>query len=640
MKNIVKAFAAVGTGCLMLTSCDNDEFLTVTQYDILQADVQFANDESAYMGLNAIYAYNNVSKEDNSWGYKPNLFTGSHPTMDTQCTGWDVKFLDQTWDDGVGELGEGWKHCYTAISRANLFLANLAAAEDFNEATKMGITKEAKVKLEGEAKALRAYFYMWLAQTFGRVPMLADGEDYGNTPVKASADTYDEMWDFIIKDLKEAAALLEWTPTNGEYGRCTKGMALTYLADAYMWKAYRQGCDNLGAWTKAQSDANGTVVKECYTNAKTTLETVINSGTYSLSTNFATNWDPRGFWNSECIWAMCSDEGDKYSSWGGDRTITFCNPNMFKWFTACTNNGGWGSQFLSWEWYSIYEKGDLRRDGSCATGQVPAADLEKWGILPSDKVNGYHPYLQYTVGPTDELTKHFHCGQGELAPSIWTTKIWRNAYADGKDGNSWGAAMWSPTIIYGKRYANVLLDYAECCFRLGDEAKGWAQLDALRNRAWGNLTVGQDYSDYCTYFNAMYKEVGFTDKSMDKYPFGLDATVSVPSAKEYYTALQAKANRKGYKHTSEAWKVAVNEERRKEFNSEWCLLPDMVKSGYIEDHINYNYPIDETKGDDLRDYPWTHRVFEFDARKMDMPIPSIEILKNSAIQQNPAYRGN
>ena len=124
---------------------------------------------------------------------------------------------------------------------------------------------------------------------------------------------------------------------------------------------------------------------------------------------------------------------------------------------------------------------------------------------------------------------------------------------------------------------------------------------------------------------------------MTEYPIGvLKATVSVPSAKEYYTKLKATPNRAGYTHTSEAWKIAVNEERRKEFNSEWCLCPDMIKSGYMEDHIDYNYPKDDG-GSDYPNYPWSKREFDFDIRKMDMPIPADEILKNSLLKQNPGY---
>ena len=627
MKKLIKYFALAGLGIVALTSCNNDDFLDVPQYDILDIESQFAGDEYARRGLNGIYAYNNVSKQDNSWGYKPNLFTGSHPTMDTQCTGWDVKFFNQTWDANVGELGEGWAHAYAAICRANLYLAGLEEAED--------ISASCKKLCEGEARALRGYFYTWLATTFGRVPMLATGEDFNNTPNKAAAETYEEMWDFIIEDFSKASQLLDWTPYGGQYGRCTKGMAKAYLADAYMWKAYR--CPEVAA--------------DCYNKAKAELKSIIDSGTYKLATNFATNWDPAGFWNEECIWAMCSDEGEQWSSWGGDRTITFCNPNMFKWFTACPENGGWGSQYLSWEWYSCYEPGDTRRDASCATGAVPEDQMAKYGIEKSKVVWGFHPYLKDSLGTKNDAgqvvkpfinadgvlagtkTMQFHFTNGEFAPAIWTTKIWRNAYAD---GNSWGVQMWSPTIIYGKRYANVLLDYAECCFRTNDETTGWAQLDILRNRAWGNLTVGEDYSKYFAHFNNVYSGNG-KNVTMTEYPIGvLTAPVTVPSAKEYYTKLHATPNRVGYTHKTEVWKVAVNEERRKEFNSEWSLCPDMIKSGYIQDHIDYNYPKDNG-GDDYANYPWSKREFDFDINKMDMPIPADEIMKNTLLKQNPGY---
>ena len=629
MKKLIKYFALAGLGIVALSSCNNEEFLDVPKYDILDIASQFEGDDNARLGLNGIYAYNNVSKQDNSWGYKPNLFTGSHPTMDTQCTGWDVKFLNQTWDANVGELGEGWAHAYAAICRANLYLAGLETAEN--------VSASAKKFCEGEARALRGYFYSWLATTFGRVPMLATGEDFSNTPNKAAAETYEEMWDFIIEDFSKAAELLEWNPYNNQYGRCTKGMAKAYLADAYMWKAFR--CPETAA--------------DCYNKAKAELKSIIDSGTYKLATNFATNWDPAGFWNEECIWALCSDEGNEWSSWGGDRTITFANPNMLKWFCACPENGGWGAEYLSWEWYDSYEPGDTRRDASCATGAVPADQMEKYGIEKSNVVWGFNPYLKDSLGVKNDAgqvvkpfinpegvesgtkTMQFHFTNGEFAPAIWTTKIWRNAYAD---GNSWGTQMWSPTIIYGKRYSNVLLDYAECCFRTGDEASGWAAIDEVRNRAWGNLTIGQDYSKYFAHFNNVYSGNG-KSITMTEYPVGvLKAKVTVPSAKEYYTALQATPNRVGYTHKSEAWKVAVNEERRKEFNSEWCLCPDMIKSGYIEDHIDYNYPKDNG-GSDYANYPWSKREFDFDVNKMDMPIPADEIMKNTLLKQNPGYAG-
>ena len=649
-----KSIDSLLAGALVLagfSSCNNDKFLDVTQYDILSIESQFENDDNARLGLTGIYAYNHASKEDPEWGYKPNLFTGTHPTMDTQCTGWDIMFLDQTWTAEKGELGQGWVHCYAAINRANLYLAGLEEAEN--------VSDEAKKLCEGEARALRGYFYTWLATTFGRVPMLSTGEDFSNTPNKAAAETYEEMWDFIIEDFSKASELLDWKPYNGQYGRCTKGMALAYLADAYMWKAFR--CPD--------------VAPECYNKAKSALKSIIDSNTYRLSNNFATNWDPAGFWNDECIWAMCADEGQEWSEWDGSkRTVGWTNANMLKWFTAPSGeNGGWGAEFLSWEWYACYEPGDTRRDASCATGAVPEDQLAKYGIEKSNVVWGYNPYLKEAVGMVDSdptspnygkvvepeyemkdgeqtikkgtKTKRFKMlNDGMYAPSIWTTKFWRTAYASGD--NSWGTQMWAPVIIYGKRYSNVLIDYAECCFRTNDESTGWAMLDKIRDRAWGNLSMNENYEKYFAHYNNVYTAYPWQGSSsvptnMTEYPVGvLTAKVTVPSAKEYYTKLASTPNRVGYVHKSEAWKVAVNEERRKEFSSEWCLCPDMVRSGYIEDHINYNYPKDDGGGKNTPNYPWTKRSFDFDIRKMDMPIPAVELLKNTLLKQNPGYAGN
>lgn len=81
MRNIAKCFAVMGLACIALSSCDNDKFLDVPHYDILDIESQFGSDDNALRGLNGIYTFNQGSSQDNNWGFKPNLFTGSHPTM-------------------------------------------------------------------------------------------------------------------------------------------------------------------------------------------------------------------------------------------------------------------------------------------------------------------------------------------------------------------------------------------------------------------------------------------------------------------------------------------------------------------------------------------------------------------------------
>lgn len=630
MKTINKFLSVVAIlgASFALASCNNEDFLATTQYDIVDGDAMFQSDANAIMGMTAVYkALNPNDATDGDWGFKPNLMTGCHPTCDTQATGWDKDWMVQNWNAGSAELGQGWAHCYAGISRANEFLAGL-------EATNTALTPALKQSLEGEARAVRAFFYMWLGTSFGRVPMLMTGESYITDPQKARAETYVEMWDVIIEDLEAASQLLSWQPYNGEYGRATKGMALAYLGDAYMWKAYRLS-DGANGQTQ---DANA--AKECYQKAANCFKQILDSKTYELSRSFTTNWDPAGAWNKETIWVEMLDEGDNASKWE-----TMVARIMIKWYTACQANGGWGSEFLSWEWWSCFEPGDKRREGSACTGAVPQINpndpkydpkYEGW-YVPS--VWGKHPYLGEPIQkPEEAWTAHFHNNFGEPAPSIWTMKLWRTASAaDDLGANSWGQYMWSTTPIYWKRLANVYIDYAECLFRLNGEndATAWALLDELRQRAFGNLEVGHAdelTAKFLPFYQNLAQKYGRTAITEYPIPFST-ATVNVTPAKTNYTNLKAA---KGFGDCP-VWKIAVNEERRKEFCSEWCLRPDMQRSGYLKYQIEYNYPKQDKTSDELRDWPWSNRNYEYNEQKMDMPIPAGELTKNKLCDQNPGY---
>jgi hypothetical protein len=605
MKNISKIFFTL-TSCLFLlgiNSCNEDEFLTIPHYSILAADQMFKTDQDAKAGLVGCYDMMlPVGETNGDWGIKPNLFIGGHPTMDTQATGWDKDWNVQNWTPGSAELLSGWRHAYKAISRCNDFLAGLEAAQN--------ITPALKVSLEGQARSVRAFFYMFLAKSFARVPMLATGENYINTPHKARAATYSEMWDFIINDLKTAADKLDWEPLNGEYGRCTKGFALSYLGEAYMWKAFRVP-------DKAA---------ENYTLAAAALKQVIESGKYELNPSFTTLWDPGAVWTKECIWEEVLDEGSQWNSWSN---LTDAH-NWMTYLVACPATGGWGTLYLSWEWWSSYEQGDKRRDASGVQGAVP--DINPDWKSPTNY--GYNPYLQQSIVTDDKLTSHYHFFKdGEAAPSIWSLKYWRSCRADWK-------AMWGPQQIYYKRYANVLFDYAECLFNLNgaNDATAWGYINQIRERAFGNLEVGKKAALTATYF-PYYRDLATFYKATapTEYPIPFNETpVTVPDAQTYYT--QVKADKS---FSSPVWLVALGMERRKEFNAEWCLAQDLIRSGFMEDHITHNYPkgLGYPNTNPLVQDAWqTYRTFDYNPAKMDMPIPTEELLKNPLCDQNEAYK--
>lgn len=670
--------ALCGTMGLGLTSCDNDKFLDVTHYKLLSDNAMFESDANAIKGMTGCYElllprgsddpqnpYNGMSDDC----YKYWIFNGLHPTMDSQASGWDKDFMTQGWTSSQAQLKSFWRQSYACAQRCNDFLAGIEEAENLSE--------DVKNHLKGEAMALRGFEFFGLANTFGKVPLLITGENYNNTPTKPNASSFQELWDFIIADFEGAAKLLDWEPFQGQYGRCTKGMALTFLGDAYMWKAYT-----------VPETAN-----ECYQKAYDAFQQVINSGTYELSPSYTALYDAAEAWPKECIWQILLNSGDDYGTW--DNTKNAMARGWTGFYFGPTSNGAWGTFQMSYELYDSFEnyldgeyKGsfDKRRDGSMVTGTIPyemwkdhptweqrVKPTQKWldyaaskGYLRGYKSDGdplepkfvfnqaeydaykitdegdngrydplhpigFNPFNQEFVGWCG-----FHWASADPAPTIWSTKHWRNGR-----GCDWSTGMlWLVDHIYFKRYANVLLDQAECCFNLGKDAEGWALVNQIRERAFGNLEVGKDFTKNTEYFQKIadfYGDQGHGDAvDLDgNYPFPMNTeTVKVPDAQAFYTQVKATM---GY--DSPVWKVAINQERRKEFSAEPYLRSDMHKSGFLEDHVNHVYPKNTLPefGPTVITEWRTARNFDFSMDKMFMPIPENEILMNSEVQQNPGY---
>lgn len=616
--------AFTGIAILGVTSCDNNEFLTVDHYDILPANQMFKTQEDALSGLNGIYdcLFADATYAD-SWNYKPQLFFGCHPTLDTQATGYDVQWGNQAWTSDDSELGKGYNYAYRAIGRANDFLLGMESSETAKAFPQYK-------SMVGEAQALRAYFYMFLAENWGRVPMLATGETFINTPDKAAAETDDEMWDFIITDLKNAADNLDWTPYKGEYGRCTKGMALSYLGEAYLWKAYKARINGDDA---SKSNENIKLAKDA-------LKKVIDSGVYELSPSFSTLWDVDEAWPKECVWQVVNDMGvGNYGKWDSDAHIF----NNF--FAGSTNGGGgWGSEYLSWELYFSYEIGDKRRDASMCTSPVQALPE----AYRSKTSYGYNPFLQQTIASGDgQNDGYMFANGGAYAPAIWTMKLWRLQRCQWTNPHS-------PCHFYYKRYAGVLFDYAECLFRLngGNDAEAWGIINQIRNRAFGNMEVGKASeldAKFVKYYKSLAGQGGYEDYTAPAHyplPFNTE-TVTVEDAKQYYTRICNNGlTIDGVGEVSkpfgdlQPWQVALGQERRKEFSSEWNLKADLQRSDFLIPSIEYNYPKGKglpTTDPGKKDNWHYYRDWDFNPQRLILPIPIDEILRNKLIKQNPGY---
>jgi len=415
---IIISFLIGGYNC-------SDSFLDIDHYDIIEPGSFFSNEENIIQGLNGLYDmfYPEWGGSDiqQSWNIKPQLAFSNYPALDCQASGWDNEFTRHDWRADKDMFEDSWKQCYKAIDRANRFLMNLREVD----ASLFADGESTKNTIIAETRAIRAFFYFYLAQNFGRIPMLMEGETYSTTPHKARAESVQETYDLIIEDFSFAAGILDWEPWNGEYGRITKGMAKSYLAQVYMYKG------NFEA-------------------AKKELKDVIDSKTYDLEECFGLIHVEDSYWSKESVWEIAYPHHGNLN-WGANATTDALWWPAF--LTASPDYGGWGSLFISYEFCESFEQGDKRKVYSV---------VERGNV---------HPYTGERID--DEIYK-----TSENMPNNYSIKLWKRH--PGSDG-----IVMNPQSAIWLRYSAVLLNYAECLFET--EENGWLYIDQVRDRAWGKL---------------------------------------------------------------------------------------------------------------------------------------------------------
>lgn len=149
-----------------------------------------------------------------------------------------------------------WSPLYNFIYRCNATLEGLSASTS--------LTPGVKQQLQGEAKFLRAFFYFYLVNLFGDVPLTTSTDYTKNSLLTRSSKA--QVYQQIISDLKDAVALLSSNyldPTllkiTTERVRPSRWAAFALLSRTYLYT---------GDWIDAEADADSVVN---------------NAGTYSLS---------------------------------------------------------------------------------------------------------------------------------------------------------------------------------------------------------------------------------------------------------------------------------------------------------------------------------------------------------------------
>lgn len=185
------------------------------------------------------------------------------------------------WYGGTANYGgEGfWSASYyESISKCNIFFANIDKAT-FDETIKN--------RMIGEVKFLRAYGYFRLTTLYNGVPLITktfnlDDDFY------LSRNTYDECMKFVFDEYEECITLLPLTYGSSDIGRITKGTVMAAKARALLYYAspLNNPSNDKNRW-QAAADA---------------AKAVIDLGIYSLFPHYRDSYQDNNIYNSEIIW--------------------------------------------------------------------------------------------------------------------------------------------------------------------------------------------------------------------------------------------------------------------------------------------------------------------------------------------------
>lgn len=223
MKKILYIICAV----LGLSSCN--DFLTTDANDFLNEKNIYKNEKSCFAGLTGIYDVlgSRYLYGEHFWDY---LDAGNDLISYNRYLAIDyVDIRLNNYNSNAIELRDAWANLYDGINRANDYIKRISASD----ASLCG-GEARKAQFIGEAKALRALFYMNLVSFWGEVPLrLTPTHDLTTQKLKKSPQI--DIYNQIIIDLKDAEKSCMSAAELNAPGRISKTTVQALLARTYMW---------------------------------------------------------------------------------------------------------------------------------------------------------------------------------------------------------------------------------------------------------------------------------------------------------------------------------------------------------------------------------------------------------------------
>lgn len=362
---------------------------------------------------------------------------------------------NHTWTATDTDLYNVWKYLYKVIVLSTKSLETI-------EKYKALLTEQQRVDYAAEVRAIRAMYYYYAMDMFGRIPILQSSTQ--KTADIRQSNRSDVFW-YVVKELQDVAPLLANEHSNLQgnyYGRVTRPVAWFLLAKLSLNAEVYIDDD----WTDSSRPDGKTIMFDIEGNKKNAWQTcvhycdLITAAGYTLEADYTKNFAVHNEGSSENIFTIPLDKNlylnefhylfrSRHYAHGGAYSGASENGTCATLHTMAVN--GFGTETPDARLDMNFYTGKVEVDGKYVTME-DGTPLE-YKPLAVEKNLTASPYLE-TAGA--RMKKY---------------EVDRTAYSDGRMPNN-------DIVLY--RYADVLLMKSEAKVRNGES--GDEEMNAVRSR--------------------------------------------------------------------------------------------------------------------------------------------------------------
>jgi len=449
--------AALSQSC---TNLDEELFSEVTPANFFKTEEEF------------ISALGSAYTQFGGWasGDPQNLqeFTTDEMAAPTRGQDWDDggqwrRLHLHAWTKEDGVMSGAWNFGFSGVNTANRLIYQFQSL-----VTSGQVKQEVADAYVAELQAVRGFFYWQLIDLYGNVPLVNDFITAEATP---ATKTRLEVYNWLIKDLEAAVPKLSKAVDGTTYGRMNYWAGKALLAKLYLNAKVYSGT--------AQYDL---AIAAC--------DEIINSGKYTLESNFFKNFNTDNSGSKEFIFAIPYDKVFFQGFQLHMQSLSYLSQATYN-LTAQPWNG-----FCSLEeFYNSFDDTDLRKG---EPGTLTSPSIKRGTFIAGYQYSSSGAILSddgvETSDPDGKPLNFGSIGSGkpqinELGPQAWRqagVRIGKFEFASGSTEH-----LSNDYAVF--RYADVLLMKAEAQWRKSGNATDAASLalvNQIRARAGvANLTT-------------------------------------------------------------------------------------------------------------------------------------------------------